>query len=113
MPRTIDYPITDHGRERMAQRGVSEDAIALAIRYGDRYPAGAGQEGRFISRRVVRRMPELAPHLGTVAVISADGAVVTAVHNPDFRPRKVWRRYQLKSGHLSASPALKHTCIEG
>ena len=75
---------SQHAADRQRQRALKDDAVEWAQAYGDRYRAGRGADGYFLSRRSLKDAPDLSKQLaqavGTTVVVN-NGVILS-----------VWRR---------------------
>lgn len=92
---TSTHTLTDHARIRSAQRGISQDQIALALDYGD---VTHLQGFRFITLRAKDVPPWVDPHaLGrakNIVVVTphdTPGLVVTVYKNKNA-PKRIKRK---------------------
>jgi hypothetical protein len=91
-----------HANHRKAQRGIREDEIALAVRFGKRYWK-EGKQVYFLGRRNVpkRKAKKPSPQMrefirraeGTVVIVSQDGCICTVFRDRRY-PRRV--RYHVR-----------------
>lgn len=79
--------ITKHAQARMQSRSISETDISDAIEYGRTYFA-RGAIFKILGKKEIRRFEADADlrHLdGLHVVLAADGAIITAYKNKQFR----------------------------
>lgn len=104
MTNMNSFLLTDHGRQRRAQRGLSEDDIKFVARYGV-YVHAPGVVAYFLGKRHIpgdfRGDDRFGKLQGTTVVFSSDGRqVLTAYKNSKnglqrFRRQK---KYWFKMG---------------
>lgn len=89
--RILNLRLSKHATERMAQRGVSLDAIQFALSLGDLFTARAGCVAYYLSRKAlsnaflgVKAVPKRINNLAVV--VSSDGCIVTVMRTekPQF-----------------------------
>ena len=75
-----------HFSMRQAQRGVSDQAVALALRYGKRFHEGEDCVYFLGRRQIPQNTPvKLAEKAnGTVIVVGANETLITTYRNPGF-----------------------------
>jgi hypothetical protein len=82
------HHLSAHARRRMRERGVSEEALALALLFG-RIVWTRGAQVFAIGRREVRYFlkqgVDLTLHEGVQVVCAPDGSILTVYRNRDFR----------------------------
>ncbi len=84
-----DYEVTDHARQRMDQRGISEGAVELALQFGRKIHARRTLY-HVIGRKEIQKLGEQHPELkgldGVQVLTSVDGeSVITVYRNHDLR----------------------------
>jgi len=89
------FHLTQHARGRIRKRGLSEEAVALTIRFG-RQVSIRGALIFALGRREVRRLLEeqgvdLSRYEGVQVVCSWQGAILTTYRNSDFRSLRLMR----------------------
>jgi len=97
--KTIDginsFSVSDHARLRMGQRGVSEEAVELALTYGRKIHS-RGAVFYVIGRKEISKleddMPEIATLDGVQVIASSDGSVITVYKNHDLRAIRPTKR---------------------
>ncbi|NCA70987.1 MAG: DUF4258 domain-containing protein [Sphingobacteriia bacterium] len=89
------YAVTRHGRERMSQRGISEDKVLTALDCG-REVHVRGAVIYAVGRREIERYRALGLDLsrcqGVQVVCTKTGEVITTYRNQDFRRLRPRRR---------------------
>jgi len=95
---TQTYDVTQHARQRMGQRGVSEEAVELALHYGRKIHS-RGAVFHVIGRKEIAKLgdehPEITDLDGVQVLTSADGeSVITVYKNHDFRGIRPTKRRQ-------------------
>lgn len=91
MAHDLQYPNsyvwTEHGRQRVAQRGVDPEALAIVMDYGVDYPAGSGCSKRRLHRvdaielrHEIADYPLLEKAGRIVAIISGAEELVTSYY---------------------------------
>ena len=93
-----------HVRRRMQQRGIGEDAVALAFWYGSEVRRDSDATAQRIDRRARRRIEQqlgLAPHdldrlEGIELVVGHDGDVITVYRVHGYRRRCRRARRQVR-----------------
>ena len=91
--------LTDHAWQRMTSRGISSEAIRMALTYGRRLHL-RGALYHVVGRREIDRHRrhglDLSPAEGVHVVCSLDGRIVTVYRNRSLRglrPRRGPRRH--------------------
>ena len=89
--------ITDHARARGQQRGITNQAIRLIVRYGDEKPIRHGAYAFYMTRRARKRILKsadrsqyirLSDRLDAFVVVDAAGTVVTVARPEQNRFRR-------------------------
>ena len=89
--------ITDHARARGQQRGITNQAIRLIVRYGDEKPIRHGAYAFYMTRRARQRILKsadrsqyirLSDRLDAFVVVDAAGTVVTVARPEHNRFRR-------------------------
>lgn len=87
-PTLGNFSLTNHARARMATRSISRTAIEAAVAFG-RCVSTRGAQIFAIGRKEVERYRrdgiDLGRFEGTQVVVSANGAVMTAYRNRNFK----------------------------
>ena len=94
---------TDHGADRLRQRGIKEDQVAVCMRWGDMYhtvgtghkhaPEDRGEVAYFLGDDAVARAAEVGVKIqcsGIAVVVAPNGRIVTVMRIR--RPSKSWKR---------------------
>jgi len=95
---TQNFALTEHARQRMGQRGVSEEAVELALNYGRKIHS-RGAVFHVIGRKEIAKLgdehPEMAELDGVQVLTSSDcESVLTVYKNHDFRSIRPTKRRQ-------------------
>ena len=95
---TQTFDVTEHARQRMGQRGVSEEAVELALHYGRKIHS-RGAVFHVIGRKEIARLGDEHPEIndldGVQVLTSADDdSVITVYKNHDFRSIRPTKRRQ-------------------
>ena len=80
--------LTDHAKQRVAQRCISNEALQMVLDYGDETAAGNGCISYFLSKKIANDlasdMPDTAAVLAEAcnlrAIVSSIGELVTCYH---------------------------------
>ena len=80
----VTLSATDHARERQRRRGITDDQLELTLHYGTRVHTGGAVVYYLRLRDIPRWVGDdyAARARGTVAVVSAEGAILTSYRNP-------------------------------
>ena len=83
----LGYQKTTHFACRQVQRGVRDEIVLLALRFGRKFYDKGGEQVYFLGRKQLPR--DLAPKIaeranGTTVVVGANGALITTFRNPEF-----------------------------
>ncbi len=84
MAHNLQYPNsytwTQHGRQRVAQRGIDPEALAIVMDHGVDYPAGSG-----CSKRRLHRVDaiELGHEIADYALLERAGRIVAVIGRAD------------------------------
>lgn len=84
MAHDLQYPNshtwTQHGRRRVAQRGIDPAALAIVMKHGVDYPAGSG-----CSKRTLHRADaiELSHEIADYALLEKAGRIVAIIGRAD------------------------------
>ena len=74
------YTWTQHGRRRVAQRGIDPEALKIVLKHGKDYPAGSG----CLERRLHRADAiELSHEIANYALLEKAGRIVAIVGRAD------------------------------
>ncbi len=92
------YGVTEHARHRMEQRGVSEEAVELALHYGRKIHS-RGAIFHVIGRKEISKLGNTHPKLrllnGVQVLTSTDGeSIITVYKNHDLRGIRPCKRRQ-------------------
>jgi len=83
----MGYQKTVHFERRQVQRGIRDQVVVLALKFGRRFYEKGGDRVFFLGRRQLPQgiAPQLADRAqGTAVVVSADGSLITTFRNPEF-----------------------------
>ncbi len=86
--------LSRHARQRQADRGITNEEVELAVRFGRRIPQAGNRAAYLISAAEVtfarRRGVDISEQLGTVVVLAADRTVVTVIRSLDEGRLRRW-----------------------
>ncbi len=88
----IEHRLTEHGRCRIAQRGVKNEDLACALLHGHTLRSGA-VELIFLGRRDLARAAKLVPRgmRDGLLIVMSDEHIVTVYHDKNA-PQRLRRR---------------------
>ena len=84
---TLGYQKTTHFACRRVQRGIRDEVVVLALRFGRKFYDKGGEQVFFLGRKQLplNLTPKIAERAnGTAVVVGADGALITTFRNPDY-----------------------------
>ncbi len=82
-------PLTTHARERMAQRGISQDQIRLVLNYGvKKAQRDKGSISYSARKSDVKANPSLRGCEDIVVITAADTGVIITAYHRDYSGRR-------------------------
>lgn len=89
------FTFTEHATQRMHERGISQEAVDLAVSYGRKFHERGAMIFAIGRKEVQRYLPQgidLVEQEGVQVVCNKAGGIMTVYRNRDFRSLRPRRR---------------------
>ncbi len=93
---------SEHAVERASERGIDDEAVAVALKFGDAIPQAHHRTAYFVSAAAVVRAARVGDDIGhfmnVAVVVAPDGTIVTVVRSSEERMRG-WKPSKSRRSH--------------